>query len=85
MYEGEASKIEDAHVRVSYVDFAHCFQSLGEHDENLSKVRYCVFQCVVIMRVGRHAHPLAVVLQVGQSGRSICIYFDDCWPSSYRF
>ncbi|KAG1662678.1 hypothetical protein FOA52_014604 [Chlamydomonas sp. UWO 241] len=36
MYEGEATKIEDAHVRVSYVDFAHCFQSLGQNDENLS-------------------------------------------------
>lgn len=37
MYEGEATSVADAKLSVSYVDFAHCFNALGESDENLSK------------------------------------------------
>ena len=37
MFEGEATNVADAKLSVSYVDFAHCFNSLGESDENLSK------------------------------------------------
>jgi len=36
-YEGEATSIEDARVRVSYVDFAHCFRALGKPDDNLAE------------------------------------------------
>lgn len=36
VYEGEATRIEDANVRVAWVDFAHTFQTVGgARDENV--------------------------------------------------